>query len=143
MRVVLTLLSGSGLEQKGYDLYVDRFYNSPLLATELLKIGITITGKYNTNYYCYIYLLEINSGTQMGNRKGLPESFKRKSKKAAVGTIKSFRSEDGKGSMLALTWTDKRRVLMLSTKHSNDTATVSSRYNKYPTVMYFLCNPTQ
>ncbi len=116
MRVVLTLLSGSGLEQKGYDLYVDRFYNSPLLATELLKIGITITGKYNTNYYSYIYLLEINSGTQMGNRKGLPESFKRRNKKAAVGTIKSFRSGDGKGSMLAFTWTDKRRVLMLSTK---------------------------
>ncbi len=95
------------------DLYVDRFYNSPLLATELLKIGITITGKYNTNYYCYIYLLEINSGTQMGNRKGLPESFKRRSKKAAVGTIKSFRSGDGKGSMLALTWTDKRRVCLI------------------------------
>ena len=42
-RVVLTLVEG--LHNKGYDLYVDRFYNSPLLATELEKVGITVTGK--------------------------------------------------------------------------------------------------
>ena len=41
-RVVLTLMNG--LEHKGYDLYIDRFYNSPLVATELLKIGVTVTG---------------------------------------------------------------------------------------------------
>ena len=42
VRVVVTLLQG--LQHKGYDLYVDRFYNSPLLAMELEKIGITVTG---------------------------------------------------------------------------------------------------
>ena len=41
-RVVLSLVEG--LHNKGYDLYVDRFYNSPILATELEKVGITITG---------------------------------------------------------------------------------------------------
>lgn len=45
VRVVLSLICGSSLEHKGYDLYVDRFYNSPLLATELLKQGVTVTGK--------------------------------------------------------------------------------------------------
>ena len=45
VRVVLTLVSNSDLEHKGYDLYADRFYNSPLLATELLKEGVTVTGK--------------------------------------------------------------------------------------------------
>lgn len=41
-RVVLTL--SDGLEHKGYDLYIDRFYSSPLLATELSNLGITVTG---------------------------------------------------------------------------------------------------
>ena len=40
--VVLTLIDG--LEHKGYDLYVDRFYASPVLATELTKKGISVTG---------------------------------------------------------------------------------------------------
>lgn len=43
IRAVLTLVDG--LENKGFDLYVDRFYNSPQLALELHKIGITVTGK--------------------------------------------------------------------------------------------------
>lgn len=41
-RVVLTLVDG--LDDKGYDVYLDRFYNSPLIATELKKKGITVTG---------------------------------------------------------------------------------------------------
>ena len=41
-RVVLTLVEG--LHHKGYDLYVDLFYSSPMLATELYKLGITLTG---------------------------------------------------------------------------------------------------
>ena len=36
IRVVLTLLET--LDNKGYDLYVDKFYNSPALAMELSKI---------------------------------------------------------------------------------------------------------
>ena len=50
-RVVLTLVDG--LEDKGYDVYLDRFYNSPLIATELKRKGITVT--------CTLYLLLIIS----------------------------------------------------------------------------------
>ena len=48
-RVVLTLVEG--LHNKGYDLYVDRFYNSPTLAMELKKLGITVTGTNFLNTY--------------------------------------------------------------------------------------------
>ena len=47
-RVVLTLFEG--LHDKGYDLYVDRFYASPLLATHLSKFGITLTGNITLGY---------------------------------------------------------------------------------------------
>ena len=40
-QVVLTLVQGL---HKGYDLYVDRYYTSPVLVTQLSKVGITITG---------------------------------------------------------------------------------------------------
>ena len=46
--VVLTLVKG--LHDKGYDLYVDRFYASPLLATHLSKFGITLTGNITLGY---------------------------------------------------------------------------------------------
>ena len=39
--VVQTLVEP--FDNKGYDLYVDRFYKSPLLASELTKVGITVT----------------------------------------------------------------------------------------------------
>ena len=42
-RVVLTLVEG--LHDQGYDLYIDRFYSGLLLATELEKEGITVTGE--------------------------------------------------------------------------------------------------
>ena len=41
--VVLTLMDG--LENKGHDLFVDRYYTSPLLGLELEKLRTTITGK--------------------------------------------------------------------------------------------------
>ena len=47
-RIVLTLVEG--LHDKGYDLYVDRFYASPLLATRLSKLGITLTGNITFDY---------------------------------------------------------------------------------------------
>ena len=39
-RVVLTIMEG--LQNKEYDLYIDRFYTSPAVATELLGIGISL-----------------------------------------------------------------------------------------------------
>ena len=66
------------------------------------------------------------TGTVLGNRKGLPPLFKSKQREQQ-GTIKSFRS----GNMLALSWYDKRRVLMLSTKHTNKIVMTTSRYVLY------------
>ena len=57
-RVVLTLVDG--LEDKGYDVYLDRFYNSPLIATELKRKGITVTG-ISMSTSCTLYLLLIIS----------------------------------------------------------------------------------
>ena len=45
--VVMTLMEP--LSNMGYDLYVDHFYTSPELATELLRIGSTITGTVLSN----------------------------------------------------------------------------------------------
>ena len=45
--VVLTLMDP--LKNRGYDLYTDRFYTSPQLATELLHIGTTLTGTVMVN----------------------------------------------------------------------------------------------
>ncbi len=52
VQVMLTLVEG--LENKGHDLYIDRFYSSPLLATELEKVGITVTGTHmhSNGYHC-------------------------------------------------------------------------------------------
>ena len=75
------------LHHKGYDLYVDRYYTSPVLATELTKVGITVTGTLQTN------------------RKGVPTAA-RQGRKEPVGTVHAFRSEDGSGDILVLTWMD-------------------------------------
>ena len=102
VRAVLTVLES--LQHKGYDVYVDRFYNSPLLALELLKLGFTVTG------------------TVQSNRKGLPAAIRKKSK-ADKGSITAYRA----GKLMALAWMDKRKVFMLSTKHTKDTQQVTSR----------------
>lgn len=91
---------------RGFDLYVDRFYSSPLLATELTKVGITVTG------------------TVQSNRKGLPKDITAKRKSEPRGTIRAARS----GVILVLSWQDKRKVLMLSTKHNASTVEVRTRY---------------
>jgi hypothetical protein len=105
-RVVLTLVDK--LHHKGYDLYVDRYYTSPTLATELTKVGITVTG------------------TMQSNRKGTPTAAKR-GRKEPVGTVCAFRSEDGSGDILVLTWMDKRKIIMLSTKHKVGMVLVRTR----------------
>ena len=114
VRVVLTLVEP--FQNQGYDLYIDRFYSSPLLATELSKVGITVTG------------------TVMSNRKGLPQDITRKTKEP-VGTVRAARS----GQMLVLSWMDKRKVLMLSTKHSTAVRRVRSRYTCCVCVCVCVC----
>ena len=101
-RVVLTLMDP--LAKSVYDLYQDRFYSSPELAAELLKINTTITGNV------------------MSSRKQMPPVIKRgKQKKGEHVTYK-------KGSMIVVRWTDKRTLLMLTTKHTNAMVDVQPRY---------------
>ena len=63
--VVLTLMYP--LKDLGYDLYTDRFYTSPILATELLDMSTTLTG------------------TVMCNRKNMPAATKNKKQKKGDG----------------------------------------------------------
>ena len=100
-RVCLSLMEP--LKNMGYDLYTDRFYTSPILASELLQIGTTITG------------------TVMCNKKNLPVSVK--SKKQKKGDMDTYR----KGPMVVVQWTDKRTITTLTTKHANSLVTVPSR----------------
>ncbi len=119
--VVLMLTEGLG---QGHDLYVDRFYSSPVLASELDKMGMTVTGKLALTYLSYHTSTRVlaYSGTVLSNRKGLPPELKGK-KKGPRGSVESFRT----GKLLALSWVDKRKVLMLSTKHSTGMVQVQSR----------------
>ena len=99
VKVVMTLVEP--FQHQGYDLYLDRFYGSP---TELSKVGITVTG------------------TVQANRRGLPREVTDK-RKEPCGTVRAARS----GDMVALYWLDKRKVLMLSTKHSTAMVQVRTR----------------
>ena len=101
-RVVLTLIQP--LVNQGYDLYTDRFYTSPILASELASVGTTMTG------------------TVVCNRKGMPLAVRQKHRRVR-GETHTYR----KGSMICMEWTDKRTVLALSTKHSNRMVDVPSR----------------
>jgi hypothetical protein len=70
--IVLTLINP--LADLGYDVYTDRFYTSPLLASELLDIHITLTG------------------TVITNRKNMPQATKsKKQKKGDVDTYSAAR----------------------------------------------------
>ena len=92
------------LKDKGYDLYTDRFYTSPILADSLQQMNITLTG------------------TIMSNKRELPLQLKTKNK-MSKGSIEIYRCED----MMALSWMDKRKLLMLSTKYSANMIDVTSR----------------
>ena len=104
------------MHNKGHDLYVDRFYNSPLLAVELGKVGITVTG------------------TVQSNRKGLPESCRSK-KKEPRGTVTGYRADD----MLAFYWVDKR-VFVITTKHELSMVDVPPRYALLHTYYSYPCS---
>ena len=56
------------------------------------------------------------TGTMQTNCKGAPTAVKR-GRKEPVGTVRAFRSDDGTGDILVLTWMDKQKIVMLSTKH--------------------------
>ena len=77
---------------------MNRYYTSPVLATELTNVGITVTGTLQTI------------------RKGVPTAAKQ-GHKEPVGSVHAFRSDNSTGDILVLTWMDKSKIIMLSTKH--------------------------
>ena len=101
-KVVMTL--AVPFHHQLYDLCVDCFYSSLLLATKLSKVGITVTS------------------TVQSSRRGMPKEVTARWKDPH-GSVCAARS----GDMLALSWIDKRKVLMLSTKHSVAVVQVRSR----------------
>lgn len=94
----------------GLHVYIDRYYNSPELATELLKINCWVTG------------------TVMTNRSNMPPNLKRRGKQLGKGEILALRQDN----LLSLTWKDKRAVHMLSTKHKGSAAHMTDVQSRWP-----------
>ena len=83
------------LENLCHDLYTDRFYTSPLLAEELLQLGMTLTG------------------TVMSNRKNIPAAVKIVMQKK--GDVATYTIQQ----MVVMQLTDKLTLISLTTKHDN------------------------
>lgn len=96
---VLRLLHG--LEYKGHTLWMDKYYNSPVLARELKSLGFDCAGTLRTN------------------RQFVPESLHKLAKE-----------DMGRGQLSGLTagdvdvavWCDSNRIAMISTFHGNAVA---------------------
>jgi len=92
---------------KGRTMYTDNWYTSVTLANQLLKRSTNLVG------------------TLRSNRKFNPVSVvKAKSKKGEIISSQS------KNNIVVLKWKDKRDVLMLSTKHKNNTVVVNNKRGK-------------
>ena len=98
-KIVLGLLKTTNLLDKGHHIYMDNYYTSPELFSEL--------------YYCQTYAC----GTVRQNRKGLPTSVKQ----AKLKPLQSVYLRSG--PMLGLKWSGKKKkstkkpVTILSTIH--------------------------
>ena len=95
--IVVALLEG--LEGRGHHVYVDNYYTSPALFTELRDLGFGACG------------------TVRINRRGLPVEMKAT---LARGDVTSAYVDE---SMMALKWMDKRPVSMLTTIHDDSMTT--------------------
>lgn len=104
--LVIGLLSFCGLLLKGYKVYMDNYYTSPELFSELDLLN---------TYAC---------GTVRTNRKGVPKAFT---------AVKRMKQGDGifrrKGNLLAVKFHDKRDIHMLTTFHEAKLL-VTDRVNK-------------
>ena len=96
-KIVVGLLARHGLLHDGYRVYLDNYYNSPELATEL--------------DLCNTYIC----GTLRINRKNVPKVFSRIKKLLQGDTV--FRRKD---NILIVKYHDKRDVHMISTFHAAD-----------------------
>ena len=104
--VVVKLVEG--LEGRGHHVYMDNFYTSPALFSDLHHLGFGACG------------------TVRSDRRGLPAELKGKMKK---GEVESFSLTD---FMMALKWMDKRQVNMLSTIHDDSMVTELRRSRHAP-----------
>lgn len=100
VRIVLHLVNKllDNSDPTGLHVFTDRFYTSYILAQELLKLNIHLTGTIQTN------------------RVGLPDAIK---KKATQDVEKYSVTALRKDNTLVLAWRDKRIVTMLSTYCDN------------------------
>ena len=92
---------------KGYTLYTDNFYTSPLLCEDLLQKGI---------YSC---------GTVPINKKLFPKALLDKSSKLKRGESLFCHH----GHITAVKWLDRKEVFAMSTKYTNDMTTVKRRHS--------------
>ena len=92
---VMRMMDKAGLFDKGHFLYMDNFYNSVELFEELHR---------RLTYAC---------GTFRANRKGLPKAVTEAKLKGKSGEVVWRRSD----TLLALKWSDKNEVKMLSAIH--------------------------
>ena len=95
--IVIALLEG--LEGRGHHLYMDYFYSSPALFSELHELGFGACGTVRVNH------------------PGLPAEMRAN---VAKGNVTSVQLDH---SIIALKWMDKRPVSMLSTIHDDSTTT--------------------
>ncbi|XP_063602656.1 piggyBac transposable element-derived protein 4-like [Penaeus indicus] len=102
-RAVINLMGASGLLNKGYELYTDNWYTSPIL------------------FYYLQTRVTIGVGTVHVNRKFMPKDLQ-------VRASRDMDSRSTSTGMLCLQWRDKRVVTMLWTVHRSEmVATLSQR----------------
>lgn len=103
-KIVIGVLAKCGLLEAGYRVFMDNYYTSPELFTELDLLE---------TYAC---------GTLRVNRKGVPDAIKRKTKLVQNEVI--YRRN---GNLLAVKFHDKRDVHVLSTFHEATMAVLNKR----------------
>lgn len=96
------------LKNRGHHVYTDNFYTSPALFDDLRSNGFGACG------------------TLRMNRRGIPESIKGTIKK---GETKVVNLDE---SMLAIKWSDKREVTVLTTIHQAGSVSVGRRNRHAP-----------
>ena len=104
--VVMKLVEN--LKDKGHHVYMDNFYTSSALFADLRKCGFGACD------------------TLRSNRRGIPPSLKEPVEK---GEKRAIAVDD---SMTAIKWMDKRPVIVLTTIHNDDVASVERRCRKAP-----------
>ncbi|CAG2239267.1 UBP15 [Mytilus edulis] len=104
--VVISCLEGANLSRQGYHVYMDNYFSSPELFTNLFEN--LDTGA---------------CGTVRQNRRGLPQDLM--TKKPVGITQRGDSQFRQKGAISATVWKDKKNVSVISTIHDNSLTEVS------------------